>query len=124
MADRLTPSLSPTKFSTSWAAPAQAGKSPAPTLFISDVKNSLIAVMLGRLKMSAEECKQAYLRLSERIFRPKRTGAGLIHRGKDLWQAKGRFDSKELEDAIKETIEDCKIASKEWFKEPDASCKV
>ncbi|KAI1846846.1 hypothetical protein JX266_007067 [Neoarthrinium moseri] len=32
----------------------------------------LIAIMLGRLRMSVEECIKEYLRLSNRIFRPKR----------------------------------------------------
>ena len=105
-------------------APALAGKSALQFCATFDAKNSLIAVMLGRLRMSAEECKDAYLRLSERIFRPKRKGTALVNRGKDLWQAKGRFDSKELEEAIKETIDGCKIPTKEWFKEANSVCKV
>lgn len=124
MVDPLIRSSSRTKSSTLWVAPALAGKSPLQFRTLSDVENSLIAVMLGRLEMSAEECKHAYLRLSERIFQPKRKGTALVNRGKDLWQAKGRFDSKELEEAIKETIDDCKIPTKERFMEPNSVCKV
>jgi len=47
-----------------------------------------------------------------------------LSRGRDLWQAKGRFDSKELEDAIKETIQTCSVENRERFKDPDSCCKV
>ncbi|KAL8765444.1 MAG: hypothetical protein Q9209_007471 [Squamulea sp. 1 TL-2023] len=57
----------------------------------------LIAIMLGRLKMSIDECIHAYLSLSERIFQKR-------HRIKTNGKIQGRFDSTELERAIKEVI--------------------
>ena len=46
--------------------------------------------MLGRLKMSIDECINAYLTLSDRIFRKKR------HRVTVKGNIQGRFDSDEL----------------------------
>ncbi|CZR69078.1 uncharacterized protein PAC_18979 [Phialocephala subalpina] len=40
------------------------------------------------------------------------------------FMAKGRFDSGELEDAIKDTIADCKLENRERFKDPESPCKV
>jgi hypothetical protein len=79
--------------------------------------------MLGRLQMTAEECRQAYLALSERVFQLKKSG--LLTRGKDLWKARGRFDSKELEEAIKEVVENSGFADNlESFMKQDLKCKV
>jgi ankyrin repeat protein len=75
--------------------------------------------MLGRLKMSIGECIGAYLQLSDRIFQKKRHGVTV--KGK----VQGRFDSDELERAVKEVV------TKQGFQEdallkdtPDALCKV
>lgn len=54
--------------------------------------------MLGRLKLSIDECIHAYLSLSDRIFQKKR------HRVKTNGSIQGRFDSTELERAIKEVV--------------------
>jgi len=79
--------------------------------------------MLGRLQMTAEECRQAYLTLSVRIFQPKKSD--LLSRGKDLWKARGRFDSKELEEAVKEVVGNSGFADNlEAFMKQDLKCKV
>jgi hypothetical protein len=78
--------------------------------------------MLGRLQMTARECRTAYLSLSERVFQPKQTG--LLSRGKDIWLSKERFDSRELEEAIKDTIASCSLQNKVMFKNPGSPCKV
>lgn len=57
----------------------------------------LIAVMLGRLKMSIRSCETAYLQLSEGIFNPKRHTWNLPSRAKDFLLADGQFDSDVLE---------------------------
>ncbi|KAK5459541.1 hypothetical protein LTS15_003670 [Exophiala xenobiotica] len=56
----------------------------------------LIAVMLGRLEMTIDECIDAYLSLSDRIFQKK------AHRVNIQGKFQGRFDSKKLEKAVKE----------------------
>jgi hypothetical protein len=50
---------------------------------------SLIAIMLGRLRMSVDDAIQAYLRLSEGIFSEKK-----------WWWKEGRFKASSLERAI------------------------
>ncbi|RDL41440.1 uncharacterized protein BP5553_01419 [Venustampulla echinocandica] len=63
----------------------------------------LIAIMLGRLRMTLNECEDAYLELSERIFTPKRSKIN-PWRAKEFLQADGKFDYKVLEKAIKDII--------------------
>jgi hypothetical protein len=80
--------------------------------------------MLGRLRMSIEECENAYRQLSERIFNPKRSSLNLAGRAKDFLSADGRFDSKELELAIKETIQSCNLSEEALLKELGSACHV
>ena len=54
--------------------------------------------MLGRLKLSINECIDAYLLLSDRVFQKKR------HRVIMKGNVQGRFDSEELERAVKEVV--------------------
>jgi hypothetical protein len=54
--------------------------------------------MLGRLKMSIDECIDAYLSLSDRVFKKKR------HRVTAKGNIQGRFDSEELARAVKEVV--------------------
>ena len=68
--------------------------------------------------------KAAYLRLSQRIFNPKRHHANLPGQAKDFLLADGRFDSKELEDAIKDTITDRGLPENALLKDPASPCKV
>lgn len=87
----------------------------------------LIAVMLGRLRMSIEDCESAYLKISERIFQPKRNAHDMVGRGKDFLQANGKFGSGNLEAAIKEIIVDhCEKPENELLQDPDPDpqCKV
>jgi hypothetical protein len=75
--------------------------------------------MLGRLKMSTDECIDAYLQLSDRIFRKKR------HRLTIKGKIQGRFDSEELERAVKEIITKQGLLEDVLLKdEPDVVCKV
>lgn len=54
--------------------------------------------MLGRLKLSIDDCIDAYLSLSGRVFQKKR------HRVTTKGNIQGRFDSEELERAVKEVV--------------------
>lgn len=79
---------------------------------------SLIAIMLGRLRMSIAECKQAYMDLAEEAFTPKN-----FFMQKVATATVGpKFQTKPLEDAIKRIIGD------NWqstlLKEDDTRCKV
>jgi hypothetical protein len=85
----------------------------------------LIAIMLGRLRMTLDECQAAYLKLSERIFNPKRTKLNTFGRAKDFLLADGKFDWMELEAAVKEiVIQDRKLSESTLLRDPDPQCKV
>jgi len=56
--------------------------------------------------MTLQECKRAYLKLSSKIFEPKRLGWNFGMRAVDFLQANGRFDSAVLEKVIKEMIQE------------------
>jgi hypothetical protein len=76
--------------------------------------------------MTLDECEEAYLKLSRRIFQPKR---GKLSKGLkvvDFLQANGKFDSKVLEDAIKECIgsPERKLSEDSLLKEQSPPCKV
>lgn len=84
-----------------------------------DEKHRLIAIMLGRLRMAVDECIDAYVSLSDRIFQKQR------HRVTIKGQVQGRFDSDELERAIKEIVVRQGLTEDALLKDaPDAKCKV
>src|SRR4051794_21076990 len=61
-------------------------------------QNRLIAIMLGRLQMSIDDCIKAYSNLSVSVFRKENHRVG--------WKGnlQGRFGSVELERAIKDIV--------------------
>jgi hypothetical protein len=80
----------------------------------------IIAIMLGRLKMSIEECEDAYISLSERVFQR-------VHYLPVSLSGKiqGRFDSRALETAVKETLSERGLEEDTLLKEgSDSTCKV
>jgi hypothetical protein len=83
----------------------------------------IIAVMLGRLRMSLDECEKAYLTLSKKIFTPRRSSFQWFGRGMDFLQANGRFDARILEIAMKECIGNY-TDTEALFKNPGSPCKV
>ncbi|OCK72888.1 FabD/lysophospholipase-like protein, partial [Lepidopterella palustris CBS 459.81] len=79
----------------------------------------LIAIMLGRLKMSIDECIDSYISLSDRVFQKKR------HRVTVKGNIQGRFDSEELARAVKEIVTKQGLQEGELLKDsPDTTCKV
>ncbi|KAH7372236.1 hypothetical protein BKA66DRAFT_423213 [Pyrenochaeta sp. MPI-SDFR-AT-0127] len=79
----------------------------------------LIAVMLGRLRMSVDDCITEYLRLSDRVFRRTR------HRVTVKGKVQGRFDSEELERAVKEVVQKQGLSEDALLKDASESgCKV
>ncbi|OCK98010.1 FabD/lysophospholipase-like protein [Cenococcum geophilum 1.58] len=80
----------------------------------------LLAIMLGRLEMSIDGCIAAYTKMSDGIFKRKH------HRVK-LWngQIQGRFDTPELERAIKEIVKKAGYEEDELLQNyENAPCKV
>ena len=78
----------------------------------------LIAVMLGRLRMTVDECIAAYTSLSDRVFEKK------SHRVNIKGKLQGRFDAGELERAIKQILRDCRLGEDALLKDVEAPCKV
>jgi patatin-like phospholipase/acyl hydrolase len=79
----------------------------------------LIAIMLGRLRMTVDECISAYTSLSDRVFEKKR------HRMNLKGGIQGRFDAAELESAVKKIVTDRGLEPDALLRDaPDAPCKV
>jgi hypothetical protein len=75
--------------------------------------------MLGRLKMSIDDCIDAYLSLSDRVFQKKR------HRLTVKGNIQGRFDSEELARAVKEVLTAQNLKEDTLLKDvSDDACKV
>jgi hypothetical protein len=80
---------------------------------------SLIAIMLGRLRMDVDSCIDAYIDLSDAVFQKVK------HRVTLGGKVQGRFDSAELERAIK-TIVQSQIHDENALLKDEAgtNCKV
>jgi len=81
--------------------------------------DSLIAVMLGRLRMTVGEAITAYLSLSNRVFQKKASRVTI--KGK----IQGRFDAEELAQAVREVVKQQGLLEDALLKDaPEAGCKV
>jgi patatin-like phospholipase/acyl hydrolase len=79
----------------------------------------LIAVMLGRLHMTVDECIDTYKTLSERVFQKRHRRVTFSGR------LQGRFDTKELERAIKQIIVERGLGEDALLKnDTESSCKA
>ena len=58
----------------------------------------LIAIMLGRLQMTVDECIDAYTSLSDKVFEKKSMGVTI------KGTIRGRFNIAELEQAVKQIL--------------------
>ena len=57
----------------------------------------LIAIMLGRLRLDVETCKEVYIRMTKRVFETDKTFAGIPYRST-------LFKASKLEEAIKDCV--------------------
>jgi len=79
----------------------------------------LIAIMLGRLQMTVDECIEAYTSLSDKVFEKK------FHRVSITGKLQGRFEAAALENAIKRILVERHFDEDTLLKDsPDAHCKV
>ncbi|KAK5653385.1 hypothetical protein OQA88_8870 [Cercophora sp. LCS_1] len=78
----------------------------------------LIAVMLGRLRMTVDECIDAYTTLSDKVFEKK------SHRVTIGGKLQGRFDGAELERAVKTIVVNRGLGADALLKDLDSSCRV
>ena len=80
----------------------------------------LIAIMLGRMKMSVQECIDASIMLADRVFRQTHTSPLSF-----IEKVRGRFDSDALTKAVKKHLvkhslpEDCLLQDVD-----QAPCKI
>lgn len=85
-----------------------------------DYETSLIAIMLGRLKMTVDECIGAYADFSDEVFQRKHHRVNIRSGG-----IQGRFDSSTLEEAVKKIIVNKGFDENELlFDDQDGACKV
>ncbi|KAL2842053.1 hypothetical protein BJY01DRAFT_249287 [Aspergillus pseudoustus] len=65
----------------------------------------ILAIMLGRLRMSLDECEEAYISLSREIFTPRPRPSYIpFHRPTKILDLNGRFDAKVMENTVKAQI--------------------
>ncbi|KAF2635937.1 phospholipase, patatin family protein [Massarina eburnea CBS 473.64] len=71
----------------------------------------LIAIMLGRLEMTVEECINAYSRLMQQVFEKKENRSIISVMGR----VTPRFSADVLENAIKQVLRECGVPINEKF---------
>lgn len=84
----------------------------------------IIAIMLGRLCMSLDECEAAYMKLSSNVFKKSRRSAD-PRRIYDFLEANGKFSPQPLEDTVGEMLREREFANNELLKSRDPqACRV
>ncbi|KAG7289884.1 hypothetical protein NEMBOFW57_006261 [Staphylotrichum longicolle] len=78
----------------------------------------LIAIMLGRLRMTIDECVNAYTSLFDKVFEKQ------SHRVNIEGKLYGRFDAVALEQAVKQILAARGLGEDVLLKDSDSSCKV
>ncbi|TDZ31377.1 Calcium-independent phospholipase A2-gamma [Colletotrichum spinosum] len=66
----------------------------------------IIALMLGSLQMSVDECYDVYMQLATTIFKPKRWRCDVFNRTLDALSANERYDSAKMEELVKQIIKE------------------
>lgn len=66
-------------------------------LIVGTGTGGLIALMLGRLRLDLETCKEVYVRMTKRVFETDKTIAGIPYRST-------LFKASKLEEAIRECV--------------------
>ncbi|KAB8288480.1 hypothetical protein EYC80_010145 [Monilinia laxa] len=74
----------------------------------------LIAIMLGRLRLDLETCKEVYVRMTRKVFETDKTIAGIPYRST-------LFKASKLEEAIKECVREHTLFEKEGNDENNSS---
>ncbi|KAK4152543.1 acyl transferase/acyl hydrolase/lysophospholipase [Chaetomidium leptoderma] len=82
-------------------------------LIVGTGTGGLIALMLGRLRLDIETCKELYVRLTRMVFETDKTIAGIPYRST-------LFKATKLEEAIKECVREHTIYEKEGNDGSDA----
>jgi patatin-like phospholipase/acyl hydrolase len=75
-------------------------------LIVGTGTGGLIALMLGRLRLDLEQCKELYVRMTRRVFETDKTFAGIPYRST-------LFKASMLEQAIKEAVREHTVSDSE-----------
>ena len=75
-------------------------------LIVGTGTGGLIALMLGRLRLSIEQCKELYVRLTRMVFETDKTIAGIPYRST-------LFKASRLEEAIRECVREHTVFERE-----------
>ena len=85
---------------------------------------SLLAIMLGRLRMTLAEAQKAYLEFASTIFTPKHHKMNPT-RAYDKFKASGKYQTEALNDYLKTLLQEKGLPPDELMKDPDMeNCKV
>lgn len=89
-------------------------------LTIADLFLRMIAIMLGRLEMSIDDCIKAYSSMMDSVFTKKQ------HRVDIRGGIQARFDTAELEKCIKSIVQQYTLGNNQdaLMRDRDVSCKV
>jgi hypothetical protein len=71
--------------------------------------------MLGRLRMSIDECEGVYVDLAQKIFVPHRSKADIVGQVVDFVNAEGKFSSEALEAGIKDVVKGKGLSEDQLF---------
>lgn len=74
----------------------------------------LIAIMLGRLRMDLETCKDVYVKMTKKVFETDKTFAGIPYRST-------LFKASKLEEAIRECVREHTITGDEGNDDGDSA---
>ena len=69
--------------------------------------------------MTVQDCIDAYIRLSELVFVPKRSRLPIVGKIKNKWYMKEAFDSEKLKEAIQNIV-----AEYDKSKDPDVMLRL
>lgn len=75
-------------------------------LIVGTGTGGLIAIMLGRMRLDLETCKELYVRMTRMVFETDKTIAGIPYRST-------LFKASKLEDAIKQAVREHTVFAKE-----------
>lgn len=75
-------------------------------LIIGTGTGGLIAIMLGRLRLDLETCKEVYVQMTQKVFESDKTIAGIPYRST-------LFKASKLEEAIRECVREHTILERE-----------
>ncbi|GAB1319353.1 Calcium-independent phospholipase A2-gamma [Madurella fahalii] len=87
---------------------------------------SIIALMLGRLRMDMQECIDKYVQLSRAALTPTRHKANILGRFKDKWEVNGAYRADVLAREMKQVVKD-KLDGGDPDKkilDPDPTCRL